>query len=110
MLSLSYLDIAFQVVDLENERSAQPKGDQPAILIYSGGSNVGLFAIRLAKKAGYTVVAMASPRSFDLVMRYGPDAVYDYESSASIDKIQNTYPDITKSRQLFQGPFDGLLC
>jgi NADPH:quinone reductase-like Zn-dependent oxidoreductase len=97
MLSLAYLDIPW--ADIESGHSTQ--GDQPTILIYSGGSNVGLFAIQLAKRAGYKVVATASPRSFDLTKRYGADAVYDYRTSASIPEIKKAYPNITKALDCF---------
>ena len=97
ILSLSYLDIPW--ADIENGRSAQ--SDQPTILIYSGASNVGLYAIQLAKKAGYKVVATASPRSFDLAKRYGADAVYDYRTSTSIGEIKKAYPNITKALDCF---------
>ena len=107
MLGLSYLDLAW--VDIENGRSAQ-QGDQPTILIYSGGSNVGLFAIQLAKRAGYTVVVTASPRSFDLAKRYGADAVYDYRTPASIDKIKKAYPNITKALDCFSEGTSAAFC
>lgn len=106
MLSLAYLDIPW--VDIVNGRSAQ--GDQPTILIYSGGSNVGLFTIQLAKRAGYKVVATASPRSFDLAKRYGADAVYDYRTSASIGEIKKAYPNITKALDCFSEGSSAAFC
>ncbi|KAL4983808.1 GroES-like protein [Aspergillus falconensis] len=107
MLSLAYLDIPW--VEIENGRSAQ-QGDEPTILIYSGGSNVGLFAIQLAKRAGYTVVATSSPRSFGLAKRYGADAVYDYRSSASIGEIKKAHPNITKALDCFSEGSSAAFC
>ncbi|KAJ6104337.1 hypothetical protein N7523_010657 [Penicillium sp. IBT 18751x] len=106
MLSLAYLGIPW--VDIENGSSAQ--GDQPTIFIYSGGSNVGLFAIQLAKRAGYKVVATASPRSFDLAKRYGADAVYDYRNSASIGEIKKAYSNITKALDCFSEGNSAAFC
>ncbi|KAL6229256.1 hypothetical protein BDW75DRAFT_249983 [Aspergillus navahoensis] len=106
MLSLAYLDIPW--VDIENGRGT--RADQPAILIYSGGSNIGLFAIQLAKRAGYKVVATASPRSFDRAKRYGADAVYDYRTSASIDEIKKAYPNITKALDCFSESSSASFC
>ncbi|KAJ5548841.1 hypothetical protein N7513_006075 [Penicillium frequentans] len=106
MLSLAYLDIPW--VDIENGYSAE--GTQSTILIYSGGSNVGLFAIQLAKRAGYNVVATASPRSFDLAKRYGADAVYDYRTSASIGEIKEAYPNITKALDCFSEGSSAAFC
>ncbi|KAL2857345.1 GroES-like protein [Aspergillus pseudoustus] len=107
MLGLSYLDIGW--VDIKNGRSSA-QGDQPTILIYSGGSNVGLFAIQLAKRAGYKVVATASPRSFDLAKRYGADAVYDYRTSASIGDIKKDYPNITRALDCFSEGTSAAFC
>ncbi|KAK4930436.1 hypothetical protein LTR66_016109, partial [Elasticomyces elasticus] len=70
MLGLSYLDGS--LADVQNGRNLED--ESPKIFIYSGGSNVGLFAIQLAKRAGYKVIVTASPRSFDIVKRYGADA------------------------------------
>lgn len=107
MLGLSYLGIDW--VDIENGRSIS-QGDQQTILIYSGGSNVGLFAIQLAKRAGYKVVATASPRSFDLAKRYGADAVYDYRTSASIGDIRKDYPNITRALDCFSEGTSAAFC
>lgn len=106
MLSLAYLGIPW--VDIMYGRSSQ--GDRSTILIYSGGSNVGLFAIQLAKRAGYNVVVTASPRSFDLAKRYGADAVYDYRTSASIGEIKKAYPNITKALDCFSEGSSAAFC
>ncbi|GKZ24858.1 hypothetical protein AbraIFM66951_001703 [Aspergillus brasiliensis] len=105
MLSLTYLDIPW--ADIKNGRTFE---DPPTIFIYSGGSNVGLFAIQLAKRAGYKVVVTASPRSFDLAKRYGADAVYDYRSSSSIGEIKKAYPDITKALDCFSEGGSAAFC
>ncbi|KAL5341978.1 chaperonin 10-like protein [Aspergillus crustosus] len=78
---------------------------QRQILIYSAASNVGLFAIQLAKRAGLHVVATASPRSFDLVKSYGADSVFDYTCPTATDEIKTTYPSLTKALDCFsEGP------
>jgi NADPH:quinone reductase-like Zn-dependent oxidoreductase len=69
-------------------------GDK-AILIYSGATSASLFAIQLAKLAGYTVVTTCSPRSNDLVKKYGADAVYDYRDSKSLAAIISAYPNLS---------------
>ncbi|GIK06337.1 hypothetical protein Aspvir_001985 [Aspergillus viridinutans] len=97
MLALAYLDIPW--ADIEKGRGLHT--DQSLILIYSGGSNVGLFAIQLAKRAGLRVVVTASPRSFDLVKRYGADAVYDYRSPTAAGEIAKAYPNITRALDCF---------
>ncbi|KAL2823277.1 putative zinc-binding dehydrogenase family oxidoreductase [Aspergillus cavernicola] len=96
VLALAHLDIPWE--DILN--GASPKSKTP-ILIYSGGSNVGLFAIQLAKRAGLEVVATASPRSFDLAKGYGADSVFDYKSPTTISEISAAYPNITKALDCF---------
>ncbi|KAJ5510957.1 hypothetical protein LT330_006332 [Penicillium expansum] len=98
VLALSYLDISWE--DISTGLKANSSEKTP-ILVYSGGSNVGLFAIQLAKRAGLHVVVTASPRSFDLVKRYGADAVFDYQSPSAISEISKAYPNITKALDCF---------
>ncbi|KAK3385180.1 chaperonin 10-like protein [Podospora didyma] len=50
------------------------------ILVYGGSSSVGLVAIQMLKLLGHRVVTTCSPHNFDLVRRYGADAVFDYRS------------------------------
>ena len=63
---------------------AQELGDKaPAtdtILVYGGSSSVGLVAIQMLKLCGHRVITTCSPHNFDLVQRYGADAVFDYRS------------------------------
>ncbi|WYZ42148.1 hypothetical protein EsH8_V_001043 [Colletotrichum jinshuiense] len=68
---------------------------QPTIFIYAGSTTAGLFAIQLAKLAGYTVVTTASPHSFDLVKRYGADSVFDYKSETWVQDVTKAFPDIS---------------
>ncbi|OAA74158.1 Alcohol dehydrogenase superfamily, zinc-type [Cordyceps fumosorosea ARSEF 2679] len=70
------------------------------ILVYAASTGAGLYAVRLAKLAGRTVVATASPHNFDLVRRYGADAVFDYKSPTAAADIRAAYPGL---RQAFDG-------
>lgn len=69
-------------------------GDK-VILIYSGATSASLFAIQMAKLAGYQVVTTCSPRSNDLVKSYGADAVYDYRDSESLKAIISAHPKLS---------------
>lgn len=55
---------------------------KPAILIYSGSTSLGLFAVQLAKLINppLTVLATASPANHALLLSLGADAVFDYRS------------------------------
>jgi NADPH:quinone reductase-like Zn-dependent oxidoreductase len=78
--------------------STSTVGDDKVILIYSGATSASLFAIQLAKLAGYKVVTTCSPRSNDLVKSYGADAVYDYRDPKSLDAIISAYPNLSMSQ------------
>lgn len=51
---------------------------------------MGLYAIQLAKLAGYRVAATCSPHSNGLVKSYGADEVFDYKASDVVDQIKRT--------------------
>jgi len=60
--------------------------DSPAILVYSGATSVGLFAIELAKTLRtpsgkpYRIFATASPKNHTKLLSLGVEAVFDYRS------------------------------
>lgn len=78
----------------------QGSRDTP-ILIYSGATGAGLYAIQLAKLAGLKVIVTASPRSHDLVKEYGADDVFDYRSPTAVDEIVHAYPTIDRALDCF---------
>lgn len=85
------LDVPYPPAKVEGERW---------FLVYGGSTSVGLFAVQLAKLAGFKVVATCSPRNFDLVKEYGADACVDYhDSSAAIREIR-TITDFSLTRGL----------
>jgi NADPH:quinone reductase-like Zn-dependent oxidoreductase len=55
------------------------------VLINGAGGGVGGYAIQLAKRAGATVIATASPRSRDTVQAFGADQIVDYTETRLID-------------------------
>ncbi|KAH9844379.1 GroES-like protein [Rhodofomes roseus] len=63
------------------------------IFIYGGSSSVGLYAIQLARIAGYKVVTVASPRNHEVLKSLGADAVFDYNDPDVIAKIKETTGD-----------------
>ncbi|KAE8379056.1 chaperonin 10-like protein [Aspergillus bertholletiae] len=72
-----------------------------AIFIYAGSTSAGLYHIQIAKAAGYAVITTASPRSFNLVKRYGADGVYDYRSSTVAADVIKDYLTISKAVDCF---------
>ncbi|KAJ6447230.1 oxidoreductase [Purpureocillium lavendulum] len=75
---------------------ATGRSDTP-ILIYSGSTSAGLYAIQLAKLAGLKVVTTASTRSHNLVKEYGADEVFDYRSPTAVADILRVYPNIDRA-------------
>ncbi|KAH6981543.1 chaperonin 10-like protein [Ilyonectria sp. MPI-CAGE-AT-0026] len=66
---------------------ADPRG-QP-ILIWGGGSSVGLAAIQIAKAAGFSpIFATASPKNHDILKRLGATECFDYKSPTVVDDIR----------------------
>lgn len=57
------------------------------VLIVGAGGVVGKYAVQLAKRAGATVIATASPRSADAVRAAGADQVIDHTTTAPLDAL-----------------------
>lgn len=98
-------------VDWASEPSSTTGGSNHGryILIYAASTNAGLFAVQFAKRSGYTVIATASPHSFDLVKSYGADHVFDYRSPTLVQDITKAFPDIKLAFDCFsEGPSTAL--
>lgn len=57
------------------------------VLIVGAGGVVGKYAVQLAKRAGVTVIATASPRSADAVRAAGADQVIDHTVTEPLDAL-----------------------
>lgn len=57
------------------------------VLIVGAGGVVGKYAIALAKRAGASVIATASPRSADAVRAAGADEIIDHTETAVLDTV-----------------------
>ncbi|KAL2829111.1 hypothetical protein BJY01DRAFT_255125 [Aspergillus pseudoustus] len=76
------------------------RSDTP-ILIYSGATAAGLYAIQLAKLAGVKVVTTASLRSHELVKGYGACDAFDNGSPTAVEDIIRKYPNIDRAMDCF---------
>ncbi|KAI0796357.1 GroES-like protein [Irpex lacteus] len=63
------------------------------VFIYGGSTSVGMFALQLAKLAGYNVVTVASPRNWELCKSLGADVVLDYRDPDVVRKIKEATHD-----------------
>ncbi|KAF9567210.1 GroES-like protein [Agrocybe pediades] len=65
----------------------EPTTDPIDILIWSGSSSMGQYAVQFANLAGLRVISTSSPANFDLVRSFGAAEVYDYADSRTARKI-----------------------
>lgn len=94
-----------------SKENAKPAaGDDSIIFIYAGATSAGLFHLQAAKAAGYTVVTTASPRSFELVKKFGADDVFDYRSPTVVKDILAKYPNLTKAVDCFSEGVSSSIC
>ncbi|KAJ7748791.1 GroES-like protein [Mycena maculata] len=64
------------------------------VLIWSGSTSVGQYAIQFARASGATVVATGSPHNHELLKTLGAATVFDYKSPTVVQDIKRAYPDI----------------
>jgi NADPH:quinone reductase-like Zn-dependent oxidoreductase len=76
--SLSAWQALFELADLKAGQR---------VLVNGAGGGVGGYALQLAKQAGATVIATASPRSRDAVEALGADRIVDYTATAVTEAI-----------------------
>lgn len=88
-------------LDEQSEPVQDSAGAARIIFVYAGSTSAGLFTLQLAKATGYTVVTTASPHSFDLVKRYGADAVFNYREPTVGKQILEQHPNISLAVDCF---------
>ncbi len=70
------------------------KEDSPELLVWSGSTTVGQWAIQLGRVAGYKVITTASPKNHDLLKKLGATDMYDYKDETVPQKIAAKYPNL----------------
>jgi NADPH:quinone reductase-like Zn-dependent oxidoreductase len=73
---------------LKGHPESIPHESAPWVLIYSGATSVGQYAVQLARLSGYRVVTTASPKNFALLKSLGADVVFDYHDRDVSQKIK----------------------
>jgi len=66
------------------------------VLVWSGATSVGQYAIQMAKASGYKVVTTASPENHEYLKGLGADATFNYKDSDVASQIKN-YAKITRA-------------
>ncbi|BGP52606.1 hypothetical protein JCM8202_004867 [Rhodotorula sphaerocarpa] len=72
---------------------APTKNAEP-VLIWGGSTSVGLYALQFLKASGYMPVSVSSPKSYDLVKKYGAAATFDYNDADVSSKIAQQFPSL----------------
>ncbi|MFG6501877.1 zinc-binding alcohol dehydrogenase family protein [Microbacterium sp. P05] len=67
--------------------SANPTERRESVVVWGGTTSVGSNAIQLARAAGYTVIATASPKNHDALRLLGATHVFDYRDPEAVAKI-----------------------
>ncbi|KIK54394.1 hypothetical protein GYMLUDRAFT_249542 [Collybiopsis luxurians FD-317 M1] len=65
-----------------------PTSTPIVVLIWSGATSTGHYAIQLAKVSGMKIVTTASPKHWDRLKALGADACFDYNDSQVSEKIR----------------------
>ncbi|SPO25308.1 related to toxD gene [Ustilago trichophora] len=71
--------------------------DSPEILIWSGSTTVGQWAIQIAHISGFKVITTASPKNHQFLKDLGADDIYDYRDETTPHKISSKYPNLSKA-------------
>lgn len=66
--------------------------ESPQVLIWSGSTSVGQWAIQLGRAAGYHVITTASPKNHAILQKMGAAEVYDYRDETVPEKISKEHP------------------
>ncbi len=76
--------------------SSLPKVDKssPKLLVWSGATAVGQYAVQLGRIAGYYVITTASEKNHDFLQKYGAQEVYDYKDPEVTSKVSKAHPDL----------------
>ncbi|GAA5877167.1 hypothetical protein JCM16303_006188 [Sporobolomyces ruberrimus] len=80
---------------LKLNEPSNPSKDNIPVLVWGGTSSVGLYAVQLLKLSGYTVLATASEKNWDLLKSLGVTSTYDYSDSEVSNKIKSDYPELS---------------
>jgi NADPH:quinone reductase-like Zn-dependent oxidoreductase len=70
-----------------------PGTSQTPVLIWSGSTSVGQYAIQLAKSAGCFVITTASPARHSYLKELGADVCFDYKDPNVISQIKQVAKD-----------------
>jgi NADPH2:quinone reductase len=68
--------------------------DYERVLVYGAAGGVGGYAVQLAKRAGATVLAVASSRHEDYLRGLGADHVFDYRTADVVAAVADSVGEV----------------
>lgn len=71
------------------------------LLVWSGASSVGQFAVQLGRLAGLYVIATSSPKNFDMLKGLGAAETYSYADEKTPEAIAAAHPDLAYAFDTF---------
>lgn len=90
------LFLRLELTEPTPEKSLPLKSNGEWVLVWSGASSVGQYAVQLLHLAGYKVVTTASESNWSLLKSYGADALFDYKDEKVSEKIKELTGDSLK--------------
>lgn len=87
-----HLGLPFPTIPLSSPPPAVDSSKK--LLVWSGASSVGQFAVQLGRLAGYYVIATSSPKNFEWLKDLGASETYSYADEQTPEAIAKTHPDL----------------
>ena len=84
---------------------AEPNGK--IVFVWGASSSVGSCGVQLAAQAGYTVLAICSPRNFEMVTSLGATNCFDHNSPSIVEDI-TAYLQRSHPRSEVVGAYDAI--
>ncbi|WFD31184.1 hypothetical protein MSPP1_002218 [Malassezia sp. CBS 17886] len=78
----------------ELQTSVMPVDPKKKILVWSGATNAGQYAVKLARIVGMYVIVTASPKQHEFLKSIGASETYDYHDKSVSEKIHDAHPDL----------------
>ena len=75
-------------------KSMPPVDRSRKVLVWSGATSVGQYAVQFARAAGAYVITTSSPKNNEFLTSLGASEVFDYHDEEAPEKIAAAHPDL----------------
>lgn len=76
-------------------KSLPPVDQKRKVLVWSGATSVGQYAVQYARASGAYVITTGSPKNNDFLKSLGASEVFDYHDEQTPEKIASAHPDLS---------------